>query len=165
MGEKTLGEVAPFNYGKSLTAENRIGGNIPVYASSGIVGTHNQPLVKGNGIIIGRKGNVGSIYWVAKDYFPIDTVYYIKSDDANLYLYYVLKNMSFLNSDVAVPGLNRDYAHRKTILIPDKKLYTQFIESAYTLHNQIETLHSYNDKLAQARDLLLPKLMNGEVAV
>lgn len=162
---KTLGEVAPFNYGKSLTAENRIGGNIPVYASSGIVGTHNQPLVKGNGIIIGRKGNVGSIYWVAKDYFPIDTVYYIKSDDANLYLYYVLKNMSFLNSDVAVPGLNRDYAHRKTILIPDKKIYTQFIESAYTLHNQIETLHSYNDKLAQARDLLLPKLMNGEVAV
>lgn len=162
---KTLGEVAPFNYGKSLTAENRIGGNIPVYASSGIVGTHNQPLVKGNGIIIGRKGNVGSIYWVAKDYFPIDTVYYIKSDDANLYLYYVLKNMSFLNSDVAVPGLNRDYAHRKTILIPDKKIYTQFIKSAYTLHNQIETLHSYNDKLAQARDLLLPKLMNGEVAV
>lgn len=163
--KKTLGEVAPFHYGKALTAENRLGGDVPVYASSGHVGMHNKALVKAPGIVIGRKGNVGSVYWVNKDYYPIDTTYYIIPESSDLFIYYSISCMTFINTDVAVPGLNRDYAHSRNILIPDEKTLSNFLEFVTALHCQIDSLNTQNGKLSQARDLLLPKLMSGEVAV
>ena len=67
---KPLGEVTPLNYGKSLKKDDRLPGSVPVYGSSGIVGTHNRAMVNGPTIIVGRKGNVGSVYWSSEDCFP-----------------------------------------------------------------------------------------------
>ena len=55
---KPLGSFITLNYGKSLQSDKRVSGNYPVYGSSGIIGTHIEPLVKGHGIIVGRKGVV-----------------------------------------------------------------------------------------------------------
>jgi len=74
---KTLGDQVTLNYGKALKADDRVDGPFPVYGSSGVVGSHEKALVSGPGIIVGRKGNVGSVYWCAKDFYPIDTVYFI----------------------------------------------------------------------------------------
>jgi type I restriction enzyme S subunit len=65
---KTLGQHLTLNYGKALKADSRVEGPYPVYGSSGIVGTHEKALVKGPGIIVGRKGNVGSVYWSSSDF-------------------------------------------------------------------------------------------------
>lgn len=59
----TLGDVITLHYGKALKTQNRIVGNIPVYSSAGITGYHNEPLVMSKGIIIGRKGTVGKVYY------------------------------------------------------------------------------------------------------
>ena len=162
---KPLKQVATLNYGKALKAEIRVPGPYPVYGSSGEVGSHEKALVKGPSIVIGRKGNVGSVYWVNIDFHPIDTVYYISSEESSLFLYHSLQNVQFINTDVAVPGLNRDMAYSRKILIPDDKNHKRFLEEAQPIHNQINKLQNYNAKLAQARDLLLPKLMNGELEV
>lgn len=163
--KKTIGEIVVLNYGKSLTAENRIPGNYPVYASSGIVGSHNQALVKGPGIILGRKGNVGSVFWSDDDFYPIDTVYFINTEESSFYLYYSLLNMQFISTDVAVPGLNRNLAYSKNLLIPPRKISGIFEESINPLRNQIVLLEKQNQALVKARDLLLPRLMNGEITV
>lgn len=162
---KPLGDVATLKYGKALKKDDRIPGAFPVYGSSGIVGTHEKPLVKGPGIIVGRKGNVGSVYWSEDDYHPIDTVYYIESSESSLCLYYALQNTSFINTDVAVPGLNRDFAHSCELLIPDARMKSYFEDVVAPMHRQIYGLLKYNETLAKARDLLLPRLMNGEIAV
>jgi len=47
---------------------------------------HNEALVKTPGLIVGRKGNVGSIYYSERPFFPIDTVYFVKSNFPNSYL-------------------------------------------------------------------------------
>ncbi len=94
---KRLGEVAPLKYGKALKEENRIAGTVPVFGSSGIVGTHDKALVQGPGIVVGRKGNAGSVFWSATDFFPIDTVFYIDFDRASLYLYYALLHKTFVS--------------------------------------------------------------------
>ena len=86
-----LGDRVTLNYGKSLKAENRAEGPCSVYGSSGIVGTHEKSLATAPGIVVGRKGNVGSVFWCPKDYWPIDTVYFIDADTSNLWLYYALK--------------------------------------------------------------------------
>lgn len=160
---KTIIEVAPFHYGKSLKKENRIPGSFPVYGSSGIIGTHEKALVKGPAIIVGRKGNVGSVFWSESDFYPIDTVYFIESHQCSFYLYYALSGIQFINTDVAVPGLNRDLAHSKKIIIPDKNILAHFNQVVGLLHTEMNMLTKYNEKLAQARNLLLPRLMNGEV--
>jgi type I restriction enzyme S subunit len=160
---KLLGDCVTLNYGKALKADQRVDGPYPVFGSSGIVGHHDKPLVSGPGIIVGRKGNVGSVYWSTKDFYPIDTVYYIPSDTSDLYLYYALKHMHFISTDVAVPGLNRDFAYSRPLVIPSNTILEQFIDSASLLRNQVELLETMNNKLSAARDLLLPRLMSGEL--
>ena len=160
-----LGERVTLNYGKALKAEERIDGPFPVYGSSGIVGSHEKPLTKGLGIILGRKGNVGSVFWSNKDFWPIDTAYFIGSETSNLYLFYALKHMHFISTDVAVPGLNRDLAYSRRLLAPPKNVLREFLELVLPIHDQLDKLDDMNQKLRAARDLLLPRLMSGEIAV
>jgi type I restriction enzyme S subunit len=72
-GVKKLGEILELNYGKALKKEDRRDGQFSVYGSSGVVGTHDSKLVEGPGIIVGRKGNVGSVFWCNEDFYVIDT--------------------------------------------------------------------------------------------
>jgi type I restriction enzyme S subunit len=108
---------------------------------------------------------VGSVFWCPKDYWPIDTVYFIDAETSNLWLYYALQNMRFISTDVAVPGLNRDFAYSRPLLVPEQRILREFLETAAPLHEQITKLDEMNDKLRAARDLLLPRLMSGEIAV
>ncbi len=163
--KKKLGDVLTLNYGKALKQETRQEGTFPVYGSSGVVGTHNTFLVKAPGIVVGRKGNVGSIYWAHKPFFPIDTVYYINSEQSSFFLYHNLQNRSFMNSDGAVPGLNRNYAYSLPIVIPSKTIREQFEEIAVPVFQQVFKLEAMNQKLKHARDVLLPRLMSGALEV
>ncbi len=160
-----LSEIAWLQYGKGLRADDRVPGQYPVYGSSGVIGTHNKSLVSGPTIIVGRKGNVGSIFWSETDCYPIDTVYYIDSAQASLYLYYALDSIEFISTDVAVPGLNRNFAHSRLVLLPPKEVSDQFEMTIAPLQAQVSVLIRHNEVLAQARDLLLPRLMNGEISV
>ncbi|MER9838231.1 restriction endonuclease subunit S [Mesorhizobium sp. M0145] len=160
-----VGDVAQLAYGKALKEETRVEGLYPVYGSSGIVGTHHAALVVGPAIVVGRKGNVGSVYWSTSDCWPIDTAYFIPSAQADFWLYLALPHVGFQNTDGGVPGLNRDFAHSRKITKPTERLRRFFNETVEPMFGQRETLLRYNRKLGQVRDLLLPRLMNGEIAV
>jgi len=161
--KEKLIKIGYLNYGKALVEETREEGDVKVYGSSGVVGVHSNSLVEGPGIIVGRKGNVGAIHWVNDNYWPIDTVYYIKKEQSNLFLYLSLKIIGFINTDASVPGLNRDYAHNKTILVPTKDLLDKFLNQVNDIYSMVKILTIQNQKLAQARDLLLPRLMSGAI--
>jgi len=119
----TLGGTATLNYGKGLPETVRSEGDVPVYGSSGIAGYHNQPFVQEEGYIVGRKGTVGAVYYSPEPFYPIDTVYYSAKSDIKCdfkFFYYLLKTLKLnkLNSDSAVPGLNRDTAYAQMVLLP-----------------------------------------------
>ena len=158
-----LGDRVKLNYGKALKADERVEGPFPVFGSSGIVGSHEKALVKGPGIVVGRKGNVGSVFWSGRDFYPIDTVYFIAAETSDLYLYYALKHMHFISTDVAVPGLNRDLAYSRPLLTPPPALRRDFLDFVQPVHEQLDKLAERNEKLRIARDLLLPRLMSGEI--
>jgi type I restriction enzyme S subunit len=162
---KPLGDCITLNYGKALKADDRVDGEYRVYGSSGIVGTHEKPLSQGPGIIVGRKGNVGSVYWSRESFYAIDTVYFVDAESSSLYLYYALKHMHFISTDVAVPGLNRDFAYSRPLLIPPKKMIREFLDVVTPLHEQMDKLDEASQKLCAARDLLLPRLMSGAIPV
>ena len=160
-----LGNVIELAYGKALKADIREPGIIPVYGSAGIVGYHNEELVKSPGIVVGRKGNVGSVFWSDTGFFPIDTVFYVRSNVCFHYVYYNLKAQHFINNDAAVPGLNRNQAYLLPFILPDEAVLSQFQQFVDPLFRQIKLLITKNANLRKTRDLLLPRLIGGEVDV
>jgi len=160
-----LGDAVELAYGEGLKADKRQPGNVPVFGSGGLVGYHNQSLVKGPGIIVGRKGNVGSLFWSDEDFFPIDTVFYVKSEVCLHYVFYNLQGQNFINNDAAVPGLNRNQAYLLPFLLPTNQVVTQFQEFITPIFAQSRNLRLRNANLRRTRDLLLPRLVGGEVDV
>lgn len=164
-GVKKLGEVAELNYGKALKKEDRRDGDYPVFGSSGIVGKHDAALVEGPGIVVGRKGNVGSVFWCDEDFFVIDTAYFVTSALPLRFLFYVLPTLNFINSDAAVPGLSRNQAYTLELLVPPASMLEKFCELADTFERQAATLQRQIKNLRRTRDLLLPRLLSGQINV
>lgn len=119
---KKLAEICEFKYGKNLPEYSRISGPYPVYGSSAVVSYHKDFLVKGPGIIVGRKGTVGKVQFSKDNFFPIDTTFYIEPKNSSdlRFLYYRLGlcGLDDMNSDAAVPGLNRNAALNLKIFVP-----------------------------------------------
>lgn len=160
-----LGDIVTFEYGRALKEENRKEGTVMVVGSSGIVGNHNEKFVSGPGIVVGRKGTVGSVLWIDEDFYPIDTTFYIKSDLNLYYCFYLLKRQHFISGDSAVPGLNRNQAYSNQVIRPNKILADQFQQIVSPFFEKRAEIKKENQKLATVRDLLLPKLMKGEIRV
>ncbi|WP_168708983.1 restriction endonuclease subunit S [Metallibacterium scheffleri] len=160
-----LGDEIELAYGKALKAEDRVEGDIPVYGSSGVVGLHSFSLVDGPGIIVGRKGNVGSVHWCDVPFFPIDTVFYVKSALPLHFVFFNLQQQNFLNNDAAVPGLNRNQAYALPLLVPSPDLLARFANTCASLLGLTRVLSRKNHNLRTTRDLLLPRLISGELDV
>ena len=158
---KKLGDIIELKYGKALKKTNRCDGEYPVFGSSGIVGYHDKSLVKGPGIIVGRKGNVGSVFWSNEDFFVIDTAYFVTSSVPLRFLFYDLQTKNFINNDAAVPGLNRYQAYALEILTPPPDLIERFCKLADNFEHQVSTLRRQIHNLRRTRDLLLPRLLSG----
>jgi len=168
--EGCLGDVIELVYGKGLKKEIRTGSGYPVIGSSGVVGYHSEFLVEGPGIVIGRKGTLGKVIYLWDNFFPIDTTYYIKSKVESaglLYEYFLLKTLNFeeMNSDSAVPGLNRDIALSTEIKIAPLGKLQDFNQFTSTFIDKLRENTKQIRTLEKLRDTLLPKLMSGEVRV
>ena len=121
--EVILGEICEFRYGKSLPEALRKPGPHPVFGSNGQVGSHTEALTDGQTIIIGRKGSIGEISYSPESCWPIDTTYFIdrsctKQNIRWLSRALVYLRLTELNKSAAVPGLNREDAYRKKLLLP-----------------------------------------------
>ena len=160
-------DVIDLKYGKSLPARDRIAGSIAVVSSAGIVGSHNQRLASGPGVVVGRKGTVGSVTWVSGDYFPIDTTFYVETDLPMLFAFLSLERMGLagMNTDSAVPGLNRSNALSRLLSIPEQPALDGFISSAQVWWSAAELLEGECRDLRRTRDELLPLLLSGRVSV
>ena len=169
-GVKALGELIELAYGKALKSDDRQGGNIPVYGSNGQVGWHDEKLVSGPGIVVGRKGKPGAVAWTQSDFFPIDTTFYVVPSNENQslhFLFYALTNQGLpsIAADSAVPGLNRNMAYMNKQLVPGKVIMDEFSSYANTIFTQRHHLEEASRTLADLRDIMLPKLVSGEVRV
>ena len=148
---KALGDIVELAYGKALKADSRNNGCIPVYGSNGQVGWHDEKLVTGPGIVVGRKGNPGVVNWVHCDFFPIDTTFFVAPRGTNqsmIFLFFTLANqdLSLISADSAVPGLNRNLAYMTLLTIPDKTViekFSNYVNTIFFPSAQIRGRNSY----------------------
>lgn len=167
---KKVNEILELAYGKPLKEDVRLPGNIPVYGSNGQIGWHNQKLVDGPGIVVGRKGNPGTVTWVHMHFYPIDTTFYVIPKGSVKSLYYLLyalkkQDLPSLAADSAVPGLNRNIVYMNKIIVPHISTLDLFDVYLNNIHQKIQVNKEQSRVLGSIRDFILPKLLSGELSV
>lgn len=139
--------------GFDLPQNDRIYGNVPVVASTGIAGFHNEYKVDAPGVVIGRSGSIGGGQYITERFWPLNTTLWVKDfkgHDAR-YVYYLLKSIDFqrFNVGTGVPTLNRN--HLSSVLVQNlehknEKLIAKILgdlDDKIYLNNQInQTLES-----------------------
>jgi type I restriction enzyme S subunit len=150
-----LGEVLTFQRGFDITKSAQSDGEVPIVSSSGVSSYHNKWKVKGPGVIIGRKGTLGTVHFISSNYWPHDTTLWVKDFKGNdpRFVSYFLKTLKLENFDVGAsnPTLNRNHVHKIKIVFP-KKVENQRRIAA--------TLSAYDELIEnnQRRIALLEKL-------
>jgi type I restriction enzyme S subunit len=123
-----LGDVLTLQRGFDITKSEQSEGEVPIISSSGISSYHNKCKVKGPGVIIGRKGTLGTVHFIRTNYWPHDTTLWVKDFKENdpKFLNYFLKTLKLENFDVGAsnPTLNRNHVHKIKIIFP-KRIHTQ----------------------------------------
>ena len=123
--------------GFDLPNQSRELGQIPIIASTGICGYHNQSKVKAPGVVTGRSGSLGAVQYLNVDFWPLNTSLWVKDFKGNLpkYVYYYLKTMKLdqFNSGAGVPTLNRNDLDAVVVRLHDNQSQEKITEilSAY----------------------------------
>lgn len=168
----TVGQIAEFKRGQTITKAQVKGGNVPVVAG-GLEPAyyHNVANTKAPVITISASGaNAGFVRLYGVDVFASDCSFVDGLGTESLFFVYEFLKESKVSIDQLQKGSAQPHVYAKDInamkiTIPEKEYLERFDRYAKVYFNKIKTLQGQNERLKIARDLLLPKLMNGKVEV
>ena len=147
-----LGDFITFKRGFDLPQQKRENGQVPIFSSSGITGTHSTAMVKAPGVITGRYGTIGEVFYAAEDFWPLNTTLFVENYHGNdaKFIYYFLKTLEWskFTSASAVPGINRNTVHKEIVSLPDIETQKRIASTLSMLDEKITTTTEINDNLA-----------------
>jgi len=124
--EVTLGDVLTLQRGFDITRKQQRPGSVPVISSSGIGSYHDEPRAQGPGVVIGRKGSLGTVFFIDQPFWPHDTTLWVKDFKGNdpFFCHLLLKTLSLAELDAGSsnPTLNRNHAHLLAVRVPRVRL-------------------------------------------
>lgn len=149
--EASLGEVVELKRGYDLPKGKRIPGPIPIVSSSGVSDFHAEAMVKGPGVVTGRYGTIGEVFYVSEDYWPLNTTLYVRDFKGNdpRFISYFLKTLDFqaYSDKGAVPGLNRNHLHLARVRIPSVSTQRSIARILSSIDSKIGLNRSINQTL------------------
>jgi type I restriction enzyme S subunit len=155
--------------GYDLPATQRINGKYPVIAASGPSGCHNEAMSTAPGVVTGRSGVLGKVFYVQSDFFPLNTTLWAKEFRlaTPIYAYFLLGSIDFssFNAGSAVPTLNRNHLGGLRFAAPPSEIIRFYSETAVSLMTGVEQISNQVACLVETRDTLLPKLISGELRI
>lgn len=147
----TLGEAIELKRGYDLPKHTRAQGRIPVVSSSGISGTHSEFKVKAPGVVTGRYGTIGQVYFVTEDFWPLNTTLYVRDFKGNepRFVSYFLSQIDFhsCSDKAAVPGVNRNHLHELRVNLPPIEVQKSISHTLGTLDDKIDLNRRMNATL------------------
>ncbi|RIY12402.1 restriction endonuclease subunit S [Hymenobacter rubripertinctus] len=154
----TLGEVINLKRGYDLPKHSRKSGTIPIISSSGITDYHSEPMAKAPGVITGRYGTIGQVFFSDVDYWPLNTALYVQDFKGNdqRFIYYLLTAFDFeqFSDKSAVPGINRNHIHEAAVSIPPLPEQRAIAAVLSSLDDKIDLLHRQNATLEALAETL-----------
>lgn len=140
--EAPLGAVLAVGYGKALPQKQRRSGSVAVWSSAGLVGEHDDALIDGPVLVIGRKGAAGNVMVADGPLWVIDTAYFARvPPEFNLkFLAHQLQaaNLRRLDQSTAVPSLSRDALYRVPLRFPGRAEQDRIVEELQRLLSLVE---------------------------
>jgi type I restriction enzyme, S subunit len=178
MFESELGEIPKFwrigslfdllelQRGFDLPTQKRREGVYPIYASTGITEKHDEFKVRGPGIVTGRSGSLGEVFYVDEDFWPLNTTLWVKSfkNSTPIYSYHVLKSINIMdyNSGSAVPTLNRNDIHLHQLIVPQMEIIRKFEILVNKIFRYQKMLRQEQIALNNFKEILLSKIAHVE---
>ena len=158
-----IGELFELQRGFDLPSQDRIAGQFPIYASTGITGYNNQFKVTPPCVLTGRSGSIGEVFYVDERCWPLNTTLWVKDfkNTPPLFVYYKLKELELgktIAGFAAVPTLNRNDVHTIKTFIPPMAILFEFERVIQTFFYHQKVLNIENAKLTEMKMLLLFKL-------
>ena len=139
--------------GYDLPRRQRSPGSVPLVSSSGITDYHVESKVKGPGVITGRYGTLGNVYFVSEDFWPLNTTLYVRDFKGNdpRFIAYFLRELDFsaYSDKAAVPGLNRNHLHEAHVRVPALTEQRAIAHILGTLDDKIELNRRMNQTLEE----------------
>jgi type I restriction enzyme S subunit len=150
--EAALGDVIELKRGYDLPQQKRSAGKVPIVSSSGVTDYHSVAMVKGPGVVTGRYGTLGQVFYIAEDFWPLNTTLYVRDFKGNdpRFISYLLRSVDFLlySDKAAVPGLNRNHLHLARVRFPVRAAEQRAIAHILgTLDDKIELNRRMNETL------------------
>ena len=152
-----LGDFIELKRGYDLPQAKRVSGSVPLVSSSGVSDWHDKAMVKGPGVVTGRYGTIGQVYFVEEDYWPLNTTLYVRDFKGNdpKFINYFLKTVDFFafSDKAAVPGVNRNHLHEAIAVVPALRTQKNIAELLGSLDDRIALLRETNatlEAIAQA---------------
>ncbi len=153
-----LNEFITLQRGFDLPKDERIAGNVPVIASTGIGGYHNETKVNAPGVVIGRSGSIGGGQYITVDFWPLNTTLWVKDFKGHhpRYVYYLLKSIDFSQFNVGsgVPTLNRNHLSGVLVANTSYKYEKKIADIIGSLDDRIEFNKKINQTLEQMAQAL-----------
>jgi type I restriction enzyme, S subunit len=160
-----LGDVCTLQRGMDLPKRLRHDGEFPLVTSSGIDGTHSVGPVKGPGVITGRYGTIGKVFFVEQDFWPLNTTLYVRDFHGNdaRFVHYLLQTVNFQSHSgkSGVPGVNRNDVHQEFVQIPAARAEQERIaQSLLDADALIDSLEQLLTKKRQIKQGAMQELFN-----
>ncbi len=153
--DTTIGEQVTLQRGFDITKKQQKPGNIPVVSSGGVSSYHNKAMVAGPGVVLGRKGSLGTVFYIDEDYWPHDTSLWVKNFKGNnprfVYYYFISIAEMLKKMDVgaANPALNRNHVHPLPIKWTIRENQDVIVNILASLDDKIELNRQINQTLEQ----------------
>lgn len=164
-----LDDLLLLQRGFDLPADQRTPGPYPVFSAGGKHGSHREFKVRGPGVVTGRSGVLGNIFYIHDDFWPLNTTLWVKEFRRSrpIHAYHLLSDLGFrdFNAGSAVPTLNRNHVHGLQVVVPPMALVERFEALASPQFARCEANRRESQTLSLIRDALLPKLLSGEIHV
>ncbi|HCP54941.1 MULTISPECIES: restriction endonuclease subunit S [Pseudomonas] len=164
-----LKSLIKMHYGKALKAVDRIEGEVLVYGSNGVVGSHNEHLWSQPTVVIGRKGSVGEANLALTPSWTIDTAYYVEIIDHEvldlLYFYYFADrfDVSSISQKGVKPGISRNDYLGLNFPLPPLIEQKRIVEKLDALHTRIDTAIEHLQESARLADALYSSAINEQM--
>ena len=149
----TVGEQATLQRGIDITQKRQTAGPVPVISSGGISSFHNIAAVSGPGVVLGRKGTVGTVFYVESDFWPHDTTLWVKDFHGNdrRFVYYffrsIARTLCALDVGTANPTLNRNHVHPLQVEWPTLAEQRTIVDILGAIDDKIELNRRMNQTL------------------
>lgn len=138
-------------------------GSIPVYGANGILDKHSISKSK-NGIITGRSGTIGKVYYSFEDFFPLNTTLFSIETYGNniIYLKYLLDmfDLKRFMDATGVPTLNRNVVHKQKIINVPIELQNKFVDFVKQIDIQKVQIKNDIGELKKLQENLMNKYFN-----